>query len=705
MVNAVLFTNDARLSSEVFIWMKDLTKSVVLKKSYKSFEEFKEEAEKKKEPSNGAPVEIEKPEDRYIRVAILDADILPAKPVQWISELKKYLSSHDFVDPTGSLQILILAFDGGSVRIDAFQNEIVDDLILKPLDRALFLQKVELLSGESSSGNSFLFRQKTNQLVEVGKDIVIDEISEFAIAVRNPGPLNDGVFAAVHCDAFGERSNRRMIARVFESVRHPVREGEYLVKFSFYGVNTDQLANIRKYVRTNQTQVRTKGLENKAAGGATAKAAVPAAAAGKMPSVGFLKTKKVAVIDMNPDVLNEMKSAIESGFKSVSVKQFPSYARLIGEIRRLAPSSNKGSDSAAATAAASSTTAAKDAGAVVPEQALPGGKKLSVILRGKTHDLVKFEPVKKADMILGRTPGEWTEKPEQWMNAVEGEDKDGLIEFFTAVESGSSGKTFYRMRDSAGRIVHLMAAGSLEKSGSTDGAALLKIDIEEIDAAKWKELSATGQAQSATPKDPSHYRFEAIVIDGAYVRPDPQTWYNGLTEALRSANIIGADDLPPKIILLVDPRSGLRPEDCRIKGISDFMWKPIDRRFVMQKMTALLPGLVPNRETDGSQFVPCELNARIGKEVIMDELSEFGLSILQPSPFREKIYMRFFSKLFGEQGGWVAGRCLMCEKGKDGEPYRCHFTFFGASDDHLKRIRNWIREDYVAKKENAEKKA
>jgi hypothetical protein len=102
--------------------------------------------------------------------------------------------------------------------------------------------------------------------------------------------------------------------------------------------------------------------------------------------------------------------------------------------------------------------------------------------------------------------------------------------------------------------------------------------------------------------------------------------------------------------------------------------------------------------------VPCEVNAKLGKEVLMSELSEFGLAISQPSPFKERIFMRFYSRLFGDEGGWIAGRCHSCEKDNH-DTFKCQFMFFGPTDDLLQRIRRWIREDYVAKKEGDQKRA
>jgi hypothetical protein len=252
------------------------------------------------------------------------------------------------------------------------------------------------------------------------------------------------------------------------------------------------------------------------------------------------------------------------------------------------------------------------------------------------------------------------------------------------------------MLDPHGRAFNIEATGSLDKSGG-DNASLIRVDLRELDTEQWSKVMSEATAMG---KDPAAFRFDTILIDGLLIRPDPQTWYENLIELLRKTRVLGPEDQPPKIFVLADPKSNLRLDDFRQKGIADYSLKPLDRRAMILKYQAFVPGLVTLRPPENPPFVPCELHAKLGKEVIMDELGEYGLAIQHPTAFKEKSYMRFFSKLFGEEGEWVTGRCHSCEKAEEKtEFYRCHFMFFGPADDLLQRIRRWIREDYIAKKD------
>lgn len=715
MLTTVFLTADSKFAAQAELWIRQALEGKVHCESYVSLDAYKEMLEKAKDPAvqvAAKQAQASGKDTKQIKLFVVDLDLIAQKPSQWIADLQKLTKEGvpELVKDSVP-KVLLMAFDGGVHRLEALQNDAISDLILKPVDKTLLLQKVEFLCAEDNKVNpTFLFRAKTAQVIEVGRDVVIDEISEFAVSVRSPAPVPEGAYASIHADVFGTKGSRRLIGRVFESVKHPVREGEYIARFSYFGVSPDQLSTIRRFIRANQTQVRTaKAWGAFGAGGAQVAQAGAGAAqdAGKVAPAGLskeliekmalLKMKKYAVIDLNTEALNEAKSVLETSFKGVTVRTFPAYSRLAADLRKLLPETAKPAAPVSAPAPAAAPSGDKDA--IPLDQAFPNGKKLTIIIRGKSRDLVRFEPLlKKTDIVLGKGPADWLEKPDQFLAGIDREDKDAFDEFVTFIEAGTPGRLNFRMTDASGRLVYLDCAGRLEKSGGTDGSSLIRLDLQELDLEQWnKQMAAI--SGPAVNKDPSAFRFEVILIDGAFLRPDPATWYDRFIELLRSTKVLGPDDKPPKIFVMSDPKARARIDDFRIKGINDFSFKPIDRRYLAEKLKACVPSLVRAREPETPPFIPCEIPAKLGKEVIMDEVAEYGLSIHHPSAFKEGSFMKFFSRMFGEEGEWVTGKCHGCEKLSEGENFRCQFMFFGPAEDLLQRIRRWIKEDYVAKKE------
>lgn len=742
LFTAVVLSRDTKIASQIGLWIKQTMPEKLVVEHYSSLDVYKEMLGIDLDPAGAAkPAAPPKPapaaanpadskEQRKFKMFIIDVDLITAKPIQWITELQRITKEkgNQYVTE-GVPKVFMMAYDSGVLRVDSFQHDAVDDLILKPIDKSLFLQKVEFLMADGGKASpNFLFRAKTAQIVEVGRDVIIDEISEFAVAVRSPGAVPEGAFASIHCDAFGTKAQRRLIGRVYESTKHPGRENEFIVRFSYFGISIEQLSTIRRYIRAHQTPVKKTSFGSSGsitvsgAGGAAqsagASSAAAAASAGKpglskelVEKMALLKQRKFAIIDLNPETLNEVKSMLETSFKGIIVRSYPSYTLLAAELRKLVPAdvpkTQPGAQpGAAAVAAASKPGAAGGKSAPVDKAAslqptFPTGKRLNVILRGKSHDLVRFDPpLKKTDFVLGRLGTEWLEKPADWGAAIHADDKESFEEFLTFVEGGTSGRLTFRMTEPEGRTFFIDARGVLEKAGAGE-AALLKVEMTELEEDAYKKmiLALAGPSGNA-PKEATHFKFEAVLIDGAMMRPDPATWYDSFINLLKSAKVIQGDDPVPKVFVMSDPRARANLDDFRIKGINDFAYKPLDRRFTLMKYQAFSSQLVPVRPPEAPPFIPCELQAKLGREVTMDEIAEYGLSIIHPSAFREKSHMRFFSRLFGDEGEWFAGRCLACERTQDQvESYRCQFMFFGPSEDLLQRIRRWIREDHVAKKE------
>ena len=694
MVRCVLFSNDERLVTQVKTWTKpqegklrlDTFASVELFKEYRANEEEGQRTEALIRDIEGNP------EDKFIRVVLVDVDLVAKKPIQDLLDLQQLIRDMALVSALTPPRVMLLAHEGGAFKIEAYMQDVVDDLVVKPLDRQLFLQKLEILSSEDPNLKpTFLFNAKTDMLIEVGKDIIVDEVSEFAVSMRNPGPLNEGLYASIHADLFGTGFQNRAIGRVYESVKHPIYENEYLVRFGLFGITPEQTQTLRHFVKSQQLSMKVQKL-------------VPTPPPKSDPrdlGAGPIR-RRFAVVDMDPNSLNNAIDTIEAGFKNVLVTAFNSYSRLHADLLKLYADENGGAK----------TEEVRVEPSMLP--VFPHGIEHSVLLRGGApNDLIQFEPALKiTDLVMGRPADEWIRRADLFMTSVDKEDREIVSELIQCAERGIKGKASFRMRDAQGNHFYLDATGALEKAGDSDGAPIVCLKLKALDEAGY--LAANGQDAGGAPrikKDAIFFRFDAIVIDASLVRPSVEEWQASFVSLLYKTGAIAEKAPAPKIFLMGENKAWIRPEKFRIRGIHDYFRKPLDRRSVQLKIQAQIPTLKLLRDLEAPAFVQVESQARIAKEVKMTELSEYGLAIDQTSPFRDRTIMRFFSPLFGPNGGaWVTARCRSCQKaeGTDRRPQApgeakveiivCKFIFFACSDDVLQRIRRWFREDYVAKK-------
>ncbi|MDZ4082721.1 MAG: hypothetical protein U1E10_07285 [Bdellovibrionales bacterium] len=610
-----------------------------------------------------------------IRLLIIDLDAVTSRPLDWLVSTQAKLRELGHIAEATGFKTLVLGYDDPHLRPDRFRHDAIDDMVLKPLDQQLLLQKVELLLADKPDITpSFLFRARAEDTIEIGKDTTIDEISDFAISIRNPAPLADGVFAVIHSTIFGNTiTSSRMLGRCYASVRHPQYEGLWLVRFTLFGINGAQLSELRKFIRNRQMPGR-----NRPQAARTNSSKVKE----KLPP-----RHRIAVIDLNRDILAQAQGCIEENFDRTAAILFPSYTRFLSGLAKLSGQAQGGA----------ATQSEDDESAMASEGAIPGGRTTLIITEGE-HELLGFEPNLSAkDSFLGKKSEDWLSRPLDWFYSVPKTDLEDFNEFLGYTATGGQGVTGVRFVDDQGLIVYAEAKGRLVPSTGPDVPATLKLEVKQIDRAAWIDLNRM-VAKGATP---DQYRFDALIIDGGLIRSTAAEWLDGLHGALSRARVIIPSEPLPKIFILADEEARIQPSDFNHKSIADYVYKPLDRKLFVDKLAVALPQVSRSVLPDASPFVPCELTAQVCKSIQLEELSEYGLTVLHPTPLKARSFMRFFSPLFGNISDGVLARCAASIGGTTEDPmYKCHFVFFGCSDELHKRIRTWIREDYVHKKES-----
>lgn len=678
MERCVLFSHDTLLIAQVNAWAKTIDQKyrVDIFQSFEDFRSYRKAGEDGQRSEYYERDIADGPEGLLVRLLIVDADLLGEKPIDDLRELQAITRELGLVSALEPPRLLLLDYEVGVTRPEVVQTELVDSLVLKPLDRELFLQNIEFLSAEDPFVEpTFLFTAPTDMSIEVGKEIIVEELAEYGLVIRNPVPIRNGVLAVIHCEALGQGGNARVLARVYRSRPHPVRKGEWMVNLLYFGLTGHQLANVRRYVDSEQTMAK-----------------ITKTAAKKLDlDLITPPDRTFAVIDMNPGSLDATLELLEGGFKNTFVRGFSSFSRLQADLMSLS--------SARATSGGPSVPKLEpNAGQA---KAFPGNK-IYLTIRSQTAELLELDPVlPEGQTAFGRTQKEFLANPNLWFTCIENEDKGQIVELIGAAERGVKAQAFVRMKDVTGQISFMEVGGFFAKSGENGSSPIIRLDLTQISRETYLQ-KITGESASSESGNPVGFKFDAVFVDVSLISPTPEAWLATFISSLRKANLLGPDEEPPKIIVLADDTKWMAPEAFRDAGYSGYCFKPHDRRHLLLTMQALIPDLKWHRELDNVPSVKVEMTAKLAKEVKLIEMGEYGLAIEQKAPLRQGVLMKFFSPLFGERGGeWVTARCRYSVVNEASETHQSRFIFFGVSDDVFKRIRRWIREDYVAKKEGA----
>ena len=106
---------------------------------------------------------------------------------------------------------------------------------------------------------NFLKRYKYKAMAEVGRPIDMEQVAEYGIAVRNKKPMQPGTILNFHSRLLTDPgTGRGAIARCYGFEEHPTEDGQFLLHFTFYGIQDNGLKRIRKWIREEYVQEKSK---------------------------------------------------------------------------------------------------------------------------------------------------------------------------------------------------------------------------------------------------------------------------------------------------------------------------------------------------------------------------------------------------------------------------------------------------------------
>ena len=132
----------------------------------------------------------------------------------------------------------------------------------------------------------------------------------------------------------------------------------------------------------------------------------------------------------------------------------------------------------------------------------------------------------------------------------------------------------------------------------------------------------------------------------------------------------------------------------------DYMLKPTDSPNFRQKFSLLVSKNASYKKELYSIQTLQPVN--VAFNFVFEDISEFGLVLRCNRPYQPGEFVTFYSPVFKtEKQREVIGRCYKSDKVPNSNEYQCQFVFVGVGDAVRKQIRNWMKLEYVRKKQAA----
>lgn len=626
----------------------------------KSKDEPAKESPKKEESEPDKPAETELRLFSEVNILIFALDSIGEKSNTWLDKVRVNFKKYKYWPAANSLRVVMLKYeDDGLTKLDVL-HPILDDLIYLPLDRLVFLQKLEiLLKLPKVTKPSYLFNQEIKAEIEISKLSKVDRLSDVGLAIRNPMPLKKGLPGHFYLQLPGEKLVLELRGKVLRSEPHPEVPGQFLVYFTYFGLSKSDLSAIR---RSLSKSPRYTSLYNDDRSVFLLKENDLFASAEDKRLIGL------AVIDPDAGAGAALATQLMKDMDRIKVISESSYSLFLHRYLDHKEGDIKGPPRA-----------------TEPSDIYAAKVSLSVKISDMTCLSVDPIPV-MGDLILGHVAETIFKTPEAWLNLIT--DKPSKLVLEESVRFAERGRT-------SDKVLIFQDGSDVRRALNCvikPGAAEHLVDIE-LSTASLSDIAVKLGADQAQKE------IEALILDAAYVPDDPVAWMQGLRNRAAEVGLVKTP-FALKFFLMAESLASVSNAWLDLPDILGLMIKPLDNR----QLLFLLSEYLPNKNTvynfENLGWAQPGIMMHISKNVQLEALSEYGAKLRSKQQLAPgtMVYLRR-SIYVNAPNQCLAARVYACEPHASEKGFfQVYTTYFGINDQFLKFARTWIRENYAAQK-------
>lgn len=584
-------------------------------------------------------------------------DILDKDPAAWITKISALTKKLELWPSQTRPKFVITRYEDDKTTKDDFYHPFVDDMLCLPFDRLIFLQKLEIIRALPEKADpSFLFVQESQDVIEVGKRINIERISDVGFAVSNPMPLAVGTPGHFYFKFPGQKALLDCYGKVTHSLPHPDRENEHLVFFSYFGLDRNVLKDVRAYLSRDSGY---KMLINNNAQDFEYN-----------PDNIFLsdeqkRYKTVAVIDTDEKNQENIITILKKDIGGLEVVTDNSYSNFFRNYL---------------------------SGGPAPEKAPPATREdfyddiVSFLISPADNNLqMCLTPSEEHHKILGWDANQIFSQPQGWMEIFKtNHTRNLLTECIYIVETAKRVTRQFELTTADGSLKTVTVEIILEENGKIVRMNMSPPENRILHTKRIEPLAS----------------LDAMIIDVACIPGDLDLFINGLREAVANCNIKSFGD-GPRVILLAPEKH--KPElfakALRSKAIA-LLTKPIEVKRLCYVMHCALDNPFTMYNFENTGWKVDSIAGKIAREAELTELAEFGATIKMSQKLKTGSMIYLFKSIYANAPD--SNLCCRVYHAVENEAEEGTFlnyvTYYGITDAFLKFTRAFIRETYAGKK-------
>jgi len=675
MPNVIAVVQDDRLRRQIEQFLGELGMDDLRFATFKTNQEFQQLyfRDRSKDPVPEEPKEGDPPKSEEeggtelklfseIHAVIFALDTIGEKSGPWIDKLRASLKEFKYWPPAGAPRMIMMKYeDDGIAKLDVL-HPMLDDLIYLPIDRLIFLQKMQIfMTLPKAVTPQFLFSQEVAHEIEISKISKVDRLSDVGLAIRNPVPLRKGLPGHFYITLPGEKNRLEFRGKVFRSEPHPDFPGQHLVYFSYFGLSKIALTTIRRVLS-------------------------------KAPRYQSLLNDRREDFRYNPDALwNDPASSVEFGIAIVDPDETA--------ISNLEIQLKKEMDRLEVITESSYQFFLHkylDAGGSKDETPIrPADEKefyknpISLSISATDLKCLSVDPgPTPEDQFLGHQADILFSTPDAWLSLIQ--EKESTLIMQEAALLASKGRVLQKLLAVKDFKGERRAVNFKIYRGANDQVVTVEMSPSTLNDIA---IRMTNERSSA--------KMHFAIMDSNFVPDEPGPWIEGLR--MRAVQVGLCENIEQlKFFVTTDAEVKPNLNWLNSKDLLGYFIKPIDTRQMLFLLSEFLPNEHSMFRFDNVGWSQPQLAVHVAKNVHLETLSEFGATLRSP----QKIVpgtMIFLRKSIFENApnNCLAARVYACtEHPKEKGQFQVQTTYFGINDAFLKFARTWIRENYAATKKS-----
>ncbi|MCB0365886.1 MAG: hypothetical protein H6624_07135 [Bdellovibrionaceae bacterium] len=597
-------------------------------------------------------------------------------PMEWLTKTAAAMKKLGYHPPDFRTRFVATIYEDQNVnKLDLIHSQL-DDLIYLPMDRLIFLQKMEIILGlPAMTRPSFLFMQEQKTPIEISKITNIERISEVGMAIRNPVPLNPGVISRFKFRVPTSPDTIITLARSHYSTNHPDLPDQQLVHFHFFGMDREDKKRIFGFAKKAEGH---RGLKDEDDGN------FEFSADNLFLTAREKEIKHVIVLDADPDSADSTAGLLREGINQINVVTENSYYLFLRNYLGQVDDPPEGSENEGAGSTDAKSDDPSEIRLATPHDLL--GDSVSWVISASSQNLV--EPVtefEEGDLILGHAAGELLDQNLNWRRLFKGLDNENLLDetLKLVLSTEKTYKRKFALTDSTDRQKWVQVGFGLH-----DQDEQILIELSTLEDVAWMK----GQ-------DTKLERLDLLVVSEDLVPENVDSWLEGLRGLAEKNDLIGAGE-ELKVVVMADNVTKKRLQTYRHSKISGLHLKPHNVRALLFECSNHLQAPFTKHNFENQQWLTPKIHAHMTKEVTLEGLSEFGSTLQSPAEIQPGTVLFLHEDIFDNAPNQcLAARFYHSEEvqGQKGI-FTCAFIYYGITDAFLKFCRSWIKNNYAAKK-------